>query len=158
MKPTIFVLVFVSLLWFLTISGCASTNTRLVTLNQSYHYDRSKPFNESHNGVGVGWLFDKENHWSMGYISFKNSHYCCGRDRSNMLFATREWNPVGDLHIGLSWFAGDGYGKEQEDILWLGGVTFRYEFDPAISIYTIITPVVAVDGLMLQYQDGEQNE
>ncbi len=153
-SPSLSIQYLLGILLLATLIGCASTKTRLITLNQSYHYDRETPFNERHDGVGLDWEFDK--FWRMGYINFKNSQYCCGRDRSNMIFATREWNPGGDnLYMGISWFAADGYGRDQEDIFWLGGITFRYEFSPSLSIYSIVTPVVAVDGLMLQWQDDE---
>ena len=152
-SPSLSIQYLLGILLLATLIGCASTKTRLVTLNQSYHYDRDKPFNESHNGLGLDWQFDE--FWTMGYINLKNSQYCCGRKRSNMITATREWNPIGNLYMGLQWAASDGYGKEQEDILWIGGITFRYEFAPSFSLYSIVSPVVAVDGLMLQWQDDE---
>ena len=155
MKWYMYLIMIAALTVLITMMGCASTNTRLVTLNHSYHYDRETPYNERHDGLGVDGLFDEENNGRMGYLEFKNSQYCCGRKKSNMIFATREWNPAEDIYVGLSWFAGDGYGRQQDQILWLGGITFRYEFHPAFSVYSIVTPVVAVDGLMIQYQDGD---
>jgi len=164
MKPYMYLTLVFALIVLFTMAGCASTNTRLVTLNQSYHYDRESRYNESHNGIGVDYLFDKENNWRAGYIHFKNSQFCRGpasstcwtddRRRSHMLTVSKEWNPKGKLFIGLQWAVADAYGKESNKILAIGGVTFRWEFHPSFSIYSIVTPVLAADGFILQYQDG----
>lgn len=108
----------------------------IVTLDRSYHYDRSQDYNETHNGVGIE---AKLGEYHYGYLRYTNSF----GDISHALYAHN-----GNLLIGVA----DGYDKggtlnAGDDLQLLGGVIVDFYY-----VRLMITPVVATVGLVIPFE------
>ena len=129
--------ILIALMISVILSSCA---TRLVTLNNSVHY-QDNDFNESHNGIGFEF---KANDWWIGYLKYKNSL----GSKSRMITFGQEWKITDKWYWGAKMGFADGY-DPFTPLAAIGGVTIRYNFFGPLSVYTFITPILTADGLVL---------
>ena len=128
-----------SLVLSLILSSCA---TRLVTLNNSIHY-QSRDFNESHSGIGVE--VNVKNDWWIGFLRYKNSF----NNTSNMITFSQEWQISDRWFWGAKMGFADGY-DPITPLAAIGGATLRFNFLGPISYYQFLTPILLADGFMVE--------
>ena len=119
------------------LAGCGA---RLVTLNNADHFS-SGGYNENLRGLGVEVPTGDTTY--LGLTFYTNSHDKKSRllslAKESRLYKNLYWGPV----VGIA----DGY----DDYLFLGGFQMRYELFEGISIRGLFTPIVAVSGLVIEF-------
>ena len=120
------------------LTGCAGT--RLVTLNNADHFSGGS-YNENLRGLGIEIPLNEDTY--LGLTFYTNSH----DKKSRLLSLAKEHKLYKDLYWGPIAGIADGY----DDFLFLGGFQMRYELFPGISIRGLFTPVVAVSGLVIEF-------
>lgn len=117
----------------------------LITLDRSYHYDRSKERNEEHGGIGLDYA--PNDSWSYGFLAYKNSF---NKDTTAVHFTYKYFL------LGLA----NGYEDANKsmiissnDIIIIGGLNLNLELvnvdDYTLGLRTLITPSVSAIGLQL---------
>jgi len=116
-------------IFLILIQGCAST--RIITMNKSYHYDQSKGYNETHNGIGVEYKNKKDQ--VFGIATFQNSY----NDTSTLLSFAQENRITDHWYHGIALGVASGYKQHTSSgFQYIGGWRFRYRF-----IRLDITPI-----------------
>ena len=119
------------------LAGCGA---RLVTLNNADHFSGGS-YNENLRGLGIEIPLNEDTYFGLTF--YTNSHDQKSRllslAKENRLYKNLYWGPIAGI--------ADGY----DDYLFLGGFQMRYELFPGISIRGLFTHVVAVSGLVIEF-------
>ena len=123
---------------------------RLATLNKSYHMDRTKKYNETHNGIGFECMekpqpFDSYRVFH-GVMIYTNSQY----DDTLLLSSNAEWRVIEAMYVGVS--GGVAIGYESMPVAPFVALTTRYRFVRLLYVPEIDSDNQAVWGLGLIYE------
>ena len=102
------------------------------TITSSYHFDRSKDYNESHHGI-----FIARDRWSVGY--YENSH------NDDSAFVSYH-HPM-YKYMSAGFYLASGYEKARP-LMPIIGVNFHYSI-----FYAEVTPIVIGFGLSIPIGD-----
>lgn len=131
----------------LLLTSCATYDgkLRLTTLNNSKHFDQDKPYNESHNGLGLEYKITDTLY--IGAMHYTNSEY----NSSRAIFLVKE-KP---LSKRFAWgpFAGiaNGYKekKGEHDVEGIAGIAIRITLIKNFHIRILFTPILISEGLLV---------